>query len=162
MIDEIMHDESPLAGIQDRFASVARRQADALRGLGVDARVGEVPGEYCPGAFSVNARGQTKLIGAAQRVIRRGWLLSTVVVVEAALRIRPVLEDVYRALALDWDPATAGGVSNEAPALRIADVEQALLDELAGRYDLRPATIGSGALRAAQARATHHLPFGAV
>lgn len=108
MIDEIMHDESPLAGIQDRFASVARRQADALRGLGVDARVGEVPGEYCPGAFSVNARGQTKLIGAAQRVIRRGWLLSTVVVVEAAVRIRPVLEDVYRALALGWDPATAG------------------------------------------------------
>ena len=32
---------------------------DALSRVGVaDPRVGEVPGEYCPGAYSVNARGR--------------------------------------------------------------------------------------------------------
>jgi len=40
--------------------------AAAFRRLGVDARVGEVSGEYCPGAHSVNARGATKLISGAE------------------------------------------------------------------------------------------------
>ena len=41
----------------------------ALGGLGVDARVGEVPGEYCPGTYSVSARGERKLAGIGQRLI---------------------------------------------------------------------------------------------
>ena len=49
--------------------------------LGVDARVGEVPGEYCPGAYSVNARGRVKLIGTAQRLVRGAALLGASVVV---------------------------------------------------------------------------------
>ncbi len=57
------------------------RLAGALRGLGVDARVGEVPGEYCPGAYSVNARGRVKLIGTAQRLVRGAALLGASVVV---------------------------------------------------------------------------------
>ena len=47
-------------GIHARFAEIAAIVAAALRRLGVDARIGEVPGEYCPGAYSVNARGERK------------------------------------------------------------------------------------------------------
>ena len=65
-----------------------RRVADliaaALRGIGVDARVGEVPGEYCPGEYSVNARGARKLMGVGQRVIRGAAHVGGVIVVQDA------------------------------------------------------------------------------
>ena len=50
-------DPQPPKRTYARFEEMADLIAAALRGLGVDARVGEVPGEYCPGAYSVNARG---------------------------------------------------------------------------------------------------------
>ena len=139
VFDEIAPAADSTAGIQARFAREAARQARALRGLGVDARVGEVPGEYCPGEFSVNARGETKLIGASQRIIRGGWLLSSVVVVEPAAQLRAVLEDVYAELALEWHPATTGSVAAEAPGVGIDEVRDALLAEYAHVRPLTPA-----------------------
>jgi octanoyl-[GcvH]:protein N-octanoyltransferase len=138
VLDEIMPAEDSMAGIQARFAIEAELQARALRRLGVDARVGHVPGEYCPGEFSVNARGRTKLIGAAQRIVRGGWLLSTVVVVDSGSRIRAVLEDVYAELGLDWDPATTGAVADEAQGVTVEDVRDAILAEYAERAALTP------------------------
>jgi hypothetical protein len=51
----------------------------------VDARVDEVPGECCPGAESVNARGQVKLVGTAQRLVRDAWMFSAVVILDGYL-----------------------------------------------------------------------------
>jgi len=150
IFDEVMPAEESSGGIRERFAADARRQADALGGLGVDARVGEVAGEYCPGEFSVNARGRVKLIGAAERIVRGAWLHSSVVVVESATAIRAVLVDVYAALGLEWHPATAGAVAEEAPGVGIDDVRRALLDVYAESYDLSPASLG--ALELARAR----------
>jgi octanoyl-[GcvH]:protein N-octanoyltransferase len=159
VLDEIMPAKDSLTGIQDRFAREAERQAQALRGLGIDARVGEVPGEYCPGAFTVNAGGKKKLIGSAQRAVPGGWLLSTVVVIESAARVRSVLEGVYDALELEWDPATVGAVAEEAPGVRVDDVEHALLSAYAQRYRLFPATMPPDALTASLKRvARHHVP----
>ena len=56
----------------------------ALQRLGVDARVGEVPREYCPGDYCVNARGQTKLAGIGQRLIKGAWHIGGVIVVDEA------------------------------------------------------------------------------
>src|SRR5436190_327614 len=84
-----------------------------LRTLGVDARVGEIPGEYCPGAYSVNARGATKLAGIGQRMIRGAAHMGGVVVATGADQIADVLVPVYEALELDWDPATSGSVAKE-------------------------------------------------
>jgi lipoate-protein ligase A len=156
VLDEIMPAKDSVTGIQDRFALEAERQAEALRCLGIDARVGEVPGEYCPGPFTVNAGGRKKLIGAAQRVVRGGWLLSTVVVVEGAARVRSVLESVYDALGLEWDPATVGAVAEEAPRVSIDDVEYALLGDYARRYCLVPTTIPRDAVAAALERIGRH------
>jgi lipoate-protein ligase A len=149
VFDEIMPAEDSTSGIQARFAYEAERQARALRGLGVDARVGEVPGEYCPGEFSVNARGKTKLIGAAQRIVRGAWLLSTVVVVEPARSIRAVLEDVYSELGLIWDPATAGSVAAEVPGVGTEDVRGAILAQYAGRAPLTPRPLAADEIAAA-------------
>jgi octanoyl-[GcvH]:protein N-octanoyltransferase len=139
IFDEVMPADG--SQIRERFASDSRRHAEALRRLGVDARVGEVPGEYCPGEFSVNARGRVKLIGAAERIVRGAWLHSSVVVVEGAETLRAVLEDVYAALDLDWDPASVGAVGDEAPGAGIDEVRQALLTEYEGRYKLSPSTL---------------------
>ena len=146
VIDEIVPEADSTIGIQARFSYEAELQAQALRSLGVDARVGEVPGEYCPGEFSVNARGRVKLIGAAQRIVRGAWLLSSVVVVEDAPGLRAVLEDIYAALGLDWDPATAGGVADEAPGVDVEGVREALLAGYDRRYELSPATLGEDEL----------------
>ena len=62
---------APRSGIHRRFEATAGLLAGALTGLGVDARVGEVPGEYCPGTYSVSARGELKLAGIGQRLIAR-------------------------------------------------------------------------------------------
>jgi octanoyl-[GcvH]:protein N-octanoyltransferase len=156
VIEEIMPSDDALPGIEDRFAEDAERQARTLRGLGIDARVGEVPGEYCPGRFSVSAGGRTKLIGAAQRTVRGGWLIGVVVVVENAAPLRDVLERVYAALELEWNPATVGAVADEAPTHRIDDVERALLESYAQRYDLQPAAVKPDSLSAARQRTHRH------
>jgi lipoate-protein ligase A len=127
VLDEIMPSADSMSGIQDRFEHDAERHAQSLRALGVDARVGEVPGEYCPGPYTVNARGERKLLGSAQRVVRGGWLLSTVVVVDGAARLRAVLDDVYGALELDWNQETVGAITDEAPGASIELVEQAMV-----------------------------------
>lgn len=149
ILDEVTPATDSMAGIQARFAAEAELQARALRGLGVDSRVGQVPGEYCPGKFSVNARGQTKLVGAAQRIVRGAWLLSTVVVVAGSARLRAALEDVYAELGLDWNPATTGAVEDEVPGVTVEYVRRAMLEEYARRTPLAPAAIGPDELAAA-------------
>jgi octanoyl-[GcvH]:protein N-octanoyltransferase len=151
VLDEIMPAADSMTGIQDRFAAEAERQAGALRRLGIDARVGQVPGEYCPGEFSVNARGATKLIGAAQRIIRGAWLLSTVVVVHPVGDLRAVLEDVYAELGLEWDPATTGSIAEEAPGVRVEQVRDALLAQYAPPDGFSRASVGPADLARAEA-----------
>ena len=112
-----------------RFEAFAELVTAALRQTGVDARVGEVPDEYCPGRFSVNARGSTKLAGLAQRVTTSGWVLSGIVTVRAPERVRAVVEDVYAALDLPLNPRTVGCVADElpvAPALSVDDLADIL------------------------------------
>jgi lipoate-protein ligase A len=114
--------------------------------------VGEIAGEYCPGTFTVNARGATKLVGAAQRLVRGGWLLSTVIVANGSDRLREVLDDVYRALELDWDPSTVGAVADEAPGVDIGELEDALLRGYRDRYRLIESAIAERELEAAAAQ----------
>jgi octanoyl-[GcvH]:protein N-octanoyltransferase len=156
VFDEVMPAQDSIAGIHARFAQDAERHARALRTLGVDARVGEVRGEYCPGEFSVNARGETKLIGAAQRIIRGGWLLSTVIVVESGRDIRAVLEDVYRELELEWDPGTAGSVTDEVPGVSVDAVRAALLRQYELRYRLTSVRLAPAELAAARRLLPRH------
>jgi octanoyl-[GcvH]:protein N-octanoyltransferase len=120
-------DPDARSGIQSRFESTAGRLVRALARLGVDARVGEVPGEYCPGAYSVNARGRVKLIGTAQRLVRGGALLGASIVVGDGAGVRAVLDDVYAALEFDWDATTAGAIDEEVPGLSLDAVETAVI-----------------------------------
>jgi octanoyl-[GcvH]:protein N-octanoyltransferase len=141
-------DPDPRPGIHRRFEAEASLIAEGLRSLGVDARVGEVPGEYCPGRWSVNEAGRRKLAGIGQRVIHGGAHVGTVVVAEDSQSIRVVLEPVYAALELDWDPATVGAA--ERPW---EDVHDALLAAYATRYELVTDTLDPETLSRARQRA---------
>ena len=94
-----------------------------------------MPGEYCPGEFSVNAAGTTKIVGTAQRLTRHGYLFSAVVLVTDPEPVRAVLVDAYAALGLDWRPASVGCVADHVPDVTVADVEDALLP---GLHELLP------------------------
>jgi octanoyl-[GcvH]:protein N-octanoyltransferase len=129
-------DPSPRAGIRSRFGELADILTAAFIDLGVDARVGEVPGEYCPGEFSVNARGRTKLMGVGQRLVQNAAHVGGVIVVSGTDRVRSVLISVYAALDLAWDPSTAGSLEDEAPGLAWDDAAEAVLRRFGERFDL--------------------------
>jgi lipoate-protein ligase A len=127
---------APREGIRDRFEETADLMAAALGGLGVDARIGEVPGEYCPGEHSVNAGGRTKLIGIGQRIVSGAVHVGGVVVVTGSGPIRDVLVPVYRALDLEWRPETTGSVEEEVPGLTWEAVADALAARFGERFEL--------------------------
>src|SRR5919201_2505654 len=79
------------SGVFPRFEAVAERIAAALRRLGVEARVGEVPGEYCPGGYSVGVRGAVKVAGVGQRLIKGAAHIGGVVGAAEGARTRAVL-----------------------------------------------------------------------
>jgi lipoate-protein ligase A len=132
----VIPDPSPRDRIKARFEEVATIMAEAFRTLGVDARIGSVPGEYCPGEHSVNAQGRTKLMGVGQRVVARAAHVGGVVVVGGSDDVRRVLVPVYRALGLDWDPETAGCLQDEVPRISWEAAEQAVLERFATRFEL--------------------------
>jgi octanoyl-[GcvH]:protein N-octanoyltransferase len=130
VVDHIEPAGDAVAGTRARFAAFGA----------FFAGVGEVPGEYCPGEFSVHARRggrpAVKLVGTAQRVVSGAWLFSSVVVIEDSQPLRAVLTEVYAALGLAWEPATAGAAQDLVPALTVDDVERALLAAYAGEVKL--------------------------
>lgn len=140
VVDVVRHERQALEAMDRRFGTYGELMATALRSLGVDARVGAVPGEYCPGAHSVNARGLVKLIGTAQRVVKDAWLFSSLVVVDDRERLQDVLGNVHGHLDLPFEPVSVGTIRSENPALGLADV-QAALSECWGVRDAHPAPL---------------------
>lgn len=113
-------------GLEARFTEYGHRTTAALRRLGVDARVGAVPGEYCPGAHSVNARGVVKLLGSAQRVVKDAWLMSALLIVDDEEAIQDVLTDVHAHLGFAFDSSSVGSVRTENHLASLASTRAAL------------------------------------
>jgi octanoyl-[GcvH]:protein N-octanoyltransferase len=152
-------DPAPRTGIHARFEATADLIAHALGRLGVDARVGELPGEYCAGSFSVNAGGERKLAGIGQRLIATAAFMGGVLVLADAARVRDVLVPVYAALGLDWDPARTGAVADEGADDASWDaVCDALLAEYAREHDLVDTEIDATTLALAERLAPEHRP----
>jgi lipoate-protein ligase A len=149
-------DPRPASHTVERFRELAELLAAALRQLGVDARVGEVAGEYCPGAWSVNAGGHTKLVGIGQRLIAGAAHRGAVVVVGGSERIRGVLVPVYDALGLEWNPATTGSVEDEIGEVALADVADVILAVLGQRFDLSEDGLDSATLELAERLEPNH------
>ncbi|SEJ69269.1 hypothetical protein SAMN04487917_11015 [Arthrobacter sp. yr096] len=142
VIDHVEPHPDAIVRAKARFSEFGELLAGALRSVGVHAAVGEIPGEYCPGEFSVHGEDpdfpahRIKLIGTAQRVVSGGWLFSSVIVVENSKPIREVLTASYAALGLDWDPATAGAANDLLPHLDVKTVEDAVIEAYRGYADV--------------------------
>ncbi|WP_442961079.1 lipoate--protein ligase family protein [Pseudarthrobacter sp. J64] len=142
VVDHIEPAADAIAAVKTRFGLFGDLLAGALHQAGVHAAVGEIPGEYCPGEFSVHGvdpvdpAHRIKLIGTAQRVVAGAWLFSSVIVVEDSAPIREVLTQSYAALGLDWDPATAGAANDLVPGVDVGIVEQAVIDAYAAHSQL--------------------------
>jgi lipoate-protein ligase A len=155
-IGHAVPEREPRAGIHERFRQTAGRLARALGGLGVDARVGEVPGEYCPGRYSVNARGAAKLAGIGQRVVAGGSHTGVVLVVSGEGRINRVLGPVYDALGLAWEPEVTGSGDAERAGTSWDEVSDAVLAEYARDYELVEAELDDATLALARELAPEH------
>ncbi len=147
----------PRTGVKARFDATAGLVAGALRRFSIDARVGAVAGEYCPGEHSVNVGGIRKLMGVGQRLVSGGVHVGGVIVVGGAARVRDVLVPVYEALGLEWRPETTGSVAEEAPGASWEGVVEALLAEYGRSYELEPVELDSETLELARRLAPDHL-----
>ncbi|MDH2442936.1 lipoate--protein ligase family protein [Amnibacterium sp. CER49] len=121
----------PDEGHRAVYQRVADAVVEVLRDLGADAAVGEVPGEYCPGDFSIGARGVVKLAGIAQRATRDGRLTSVVLSVQPSPQALALLTEIYDDMAFAWDPSTFGSLEHELGTEVPADLAERLCAGLA-------------------------------
>ena len=144
VLDLLLRCDDPRTGTTARFRTLANVLCMGLRRLGADARTGAVPGEYCPGTWSVNARGATKLVGTGQRLARDAVLLTAVVVVSDAGPLREVMSSAYADIGLSIDPRTVGSVVDEVPGVTLSDVVDVLGEALAESLPLDGPDLVSG------------------
>ncbi|MBO0595905.1 lipoate--protein ligase family protein [Nesterenkonia sp. E16_7] len=142
VIDHIEPDPDPIRHSQARFTEFGELLREALEAAGVSARLGPIPGEYCPGDHSVHGVSRElpdvriKLIGTAQRVIGSGWLFSSSIIVQDGAPIRRVLSRAYAALGIPWDPLTAGAITQLGVDITVEKIEAAVLQAYSRRWTL--------------------------
>ena len=152
-------ESEPRAGIRARFEETAELVARVLCNLGVDARIGAVPGEYCPGDYSVNARSVCKLMGVGQRVVRGAAWVGGVIVVGGSERVGEVLDPVYAALDLRYEREAAGAVEDEIGATSVETVRDTLLAEIASEREILRSDFDEALLdQAARIEPRHRVP----
>lgn len=148
--------EEPMTGIAERFRTLSGCLTDAFTALGIDARVGEVAGEYCPGEYSVNVAGRTKVAGVGQRLLRRAAHTGGVVVVADAALINRALTPVYAAMGLPLDPTATGELAAHAE-LDLESVRTAIVTAVAARFEVEPWSLDERTLDLANRSAEDHL-----
>lgn len=121
--------ENLRTGIGERYESALDDLAVALEACGVAPDRGEPPDSFCPGSHSLSADG--KLAGLAQRVRADVASVAGVVIASDEDALAAVLDPVYDALEVSFDPNSVGsvaGAGGDPTALRAA-VEDALVGD---------------------------------
>jgi len=99
----------PRGGLGDRYERTLGALQGALSELGVDASRGEPPDSFCPGTHSLQATG--KLVGLAQRVRQDVAVVAGVLTVRDHAAVADVLDPVYDALGVPFDPDSVGSLA---------------------------------------------------
>jgi len=124
--------DDPREGLQRRYDRVGDAIQDALVAVGIDPRPGEPEDAFCPGSHSLSARGG-KVAGIAQRVTGDAALVAGIVVPRDRWPLAEILEDVYDALAVPFDPQTVGSVAaaggDPDPDALVDAIEEALVGQ---------------------------------
>lgn len=145
--------------IRQRFEDVSLWIKTSLRRLGLDARVGPVTGEYCPGEYSVNLGGRIKVMGMGQRVIQGGAHVGGVITVAQTPLLRETLVAIYDALDLEFIPEAAGGIADVDPSLGLGDLITVMREVLCeSGYRLEPERFDASIRGEAEALRPFHVP----
>lgn len=124
----------PKLDVIARFEVMAGILVGALRSLGHDAIIAEMPGEYCPGRYSIHIGGR-KVIGIGQRLIAGAAHVGGVIVINDASAINDVLVPIYSALDLDWDPTRTGSIEGDYSPTSLAIVRDAIIAAVDSRTE---------------------------
>ena len=149
--------EDPRSGIQDRFSALSGLMVRAFDRLGVPTAIGEIPGEYCPGRFSVHHSGRRKVMGVGQRLAQNAAHVGGVIVVTGADTINEVLLPVYTALNVHFEPAATGALSDLIPEVTVAAVVAAIVAELQLGREVSDSTLSSTMVRRGRDMLADHL-----
>lgn len=122
------HQRHAPSELEGRFLHLTEIIGSAFTDLGVKLDVGELPGEYCPGRYSLHLPSGPKIAGVAQRILARASLTTAAVVVGGGDALRAVLAEVYAALDLPLDLDTVGAVTDRQPNIDCNLVQQAIID----------------------------------
>ena len=147
----------PAATMHERFATLANAVVDALAELGVAATIGEVPGEYCPGKYSVQVSGR-KVMGVGQRLTRAAAYVGGVVVLDRADTINDVLSPVYGHLDIPFNPAATGALS-DVKSVSADEFSRVLAIMIADGKAIEPATVSDATHTAALSLRDDHDPL---
>ncbi len=120
-------------GTDERYERLTSDVERALEGLGVALERGEPEDSFCPGTHSLQAGGVAagKLVGIAQRVRSDAAVASGILIVDDG-ELVDVLEAVYGALAVPFDPDSVGSVAAAGGPSDPDRVREALEDALVG------------------------------
>ncbi|WP_458189133.1 lipoyl protein ligase domain-containing protein [Haladaptatus sp. NG-WS-4] len=123
--------EDMRTGMEERYAETSETIQRAFWRLGVPIQRGEPPRSFCPGNYSLQWNG--KLAGVAQRVQSGAALVSGVVVVDDHGEIAGVLDPIYAALDVPFDPDSVGSIAKAGgdadPELVVETIEELLIGD---------------------------------
>lgn len=117
-------------GLDERYDRMTIDVRRALRRLGVPAERGEPPGSFCPGEHSLQHDG--KLVGIAQRVGRGSAITSGICIVDDHDELADLLEVVYDALGVEFDPESVGSVAKAGGTADSQVVRETIEEALVG------------------------------
>lgn len=132
--------EDPRRGLNERYDAATATVRLALTTLGVDVTAGEPPESFCPGSHSLQADG--KVVGIAQRVRSGGALVAGIVIVDDPAAIGAVLDPVYDALGVPFDPRSVGSVSGAGGPADPGAIARALEDAFVGDDTRKVLSVG--------------------
>lgn len=123
--------EDMRTGMAERYAETTETLQRAFWRLGVPAQRGEPQQSFCPGEYSLQWKG--KVAGIAQRVRTGAALVSGVVIVDDHGEIAGVLDPIYAALDVPFDPDSVGSIAkvggDSDPKLVIETIEEMLIGD---------------------------------
>lgn len=130
VIDLVAPHTDPRPQMHERFNLFAGAIVSALANLSIDARIGALPGEYCPGDASVNGGGRVKLAGMAQRIVKHGYHLGAVVSVLPSPRAKIAVAEAYNILGLPFETETFGCITDLAEGLSFDEAHDSVCKEI--------------------------------
>jgi lipoate-protein ligase A len=134
-------------GLGDRYETFRADLRAGLAACGVETRRGAPADAFCPGSHALQlatASGRAvKVAGIAQRVTGESALTAGIVLVSDHEAIAAVLEQIYEALDVPFDPETVGSLVRGGFEIDPAAVCDALESAFVGDASAEPSSIAT-------------------